>query len=293
MQWISLSLIAAFFYALRYIFVKKYLSQASSLVITFSVRFFGALLIAPLAFVIQARDVNAGLLMTTVLATSVLTAVSSVIQFYSVKNYDISSSLPFLSFVPFFMAFWVYIIHGALPGKYCIIGILLLCSGAYIIGRQNAGHTKQPAAGGGAALFFVSALILGLTTVLDKTAIESAGAGGVIYSICWNAFSALIFSPLFFAGKNSNLYISQFKSHFRHLFIQGVFGITAFAAQMLAVEYCRNSASNVVYVKSLTMLQIFFAVCISSVIFAERGASDRIPASALMIAGAAVIAAAK
>ncbi|HOD41182.1 MAG TPA: EamA family transporter [Candidatus Wallbacteria bacterium] len=293
MQWISLSLIAAFFYALRYIFVKKYLSQASSLVITFSVRFFGALLIAPLAFVIEARGFNANLLMATVVATSVLTAVSSVIQFYSVKNYDISASLPFLSFVPFFMAFWVYVIHGALPGKYCLAGIFLLCSGAYIIGRQNAVHDRAPAAGGGAALFFISAIILGLTTVLDKTAIESAGAGGIIYSICWNAFSALIFCPLFFAGKNSKIYISQFKSHFLHLFIQGFFGITAFASQMLAVEYCKNSASNVVYVKSLTMLQIFFAVAISSVIFGERGAGARITASVLMIAGAAIIAAAK
>ena len=304
MLWIGLSLISAFFYSLRYIVIKKYLGGASSFVIAFSMRFFGALAIAPFAFTAGGGAIDDGLFWAVIFATASLTGISSLIQFHAVKNFEISASLPFLSFVPFFMTFWAYLIFGSAPGIYSSFGMLLLCSGAYALNREKGkGSDSGPAKtfsnwfygffNGGGALFFVSAAILGLTTVLDKLAIENAGAGGLRYSICWNAFSALLFSPFFFMTENYERRVSQFGAHLGYFALQGVLGIAAFASQMLAVEYCKDTAANVIYVKSLTMLQILFAVVIASFVFDEKNGKARLAASIAMVAGAALIAAAR
>ncbi len=304
MLWIGLSVLSAFFYSLRYIVIKKYLGGASSFVIAFSMRFFGALAIAPFAFVPGGGAIDGKLFWAVILATAALTGISSLIQFHAVKNFEISASLPFLSFVPFFMTFWAYLIFGSLPGIYSALGMLLLCSGAYSLNREKEAGGGPGAAGagpeglrgflnGGGALFFASAAILGLTTVLDKLAIENAGAGGLRYSICWNAFSALLFSPFFFMRENYRSRVSQFEAHLGYFALQGVLGIAAFAAQMLAVEYCKHAAANVIYVKSLTMLQILFAVVIASFALGEKNGKRRAAASIAMAAGAALVAAAR
>lgn len=299
MSWVAFSLLAALFYALRYVLIKKYLSGASSFVIAFSMRFFGALASAPLIFLAGPGRIEGRLFWAVIAATGVLTGISSLIQFHALKNFEISSSLPFLSFIPFFMAFWVYLIFGSLPGIHSSFGMLLLCSGAYALNRAAApapgekARTGAPYAFGGGALFFISAAILGLTTVLDKLAIENAGAGGIRYSICWNAFSTILFAPFFAAGARRRGYMRQFRSHLGAFALQGALGAAAFCCQMLAVEYCRHAAADVIYVKSLTMMQIFFAVVIAASAFGEKSGKAGIAASAAMIAGAAVVSASK
>ncbi len=293
MAWIYLSLAAAFFYAFRYIIIKKHLSSCDTAVITFAARFFGALFITPALFFIQIpAGASSPLFWKTILATSSLTGIASMMQFHSIKKHDISSSLPFLSFVPLFMVFFVYIIFGELPDPRAAAGIIFLCGGAFIINRAAlppSSGAPERALAPGAVLFFLASIILGLTTALDRLAIVEAGAGGLAYTIFWNAFSALLFSLIFLDAKNRRAYISQISSHTGAFVLQGLFGIAAFASQMLAVEYARDVSANVIYVKTLTLLQLFIGVVFGITMFGEKNAGRKVAGALIMLSGAIII----
>jgi len=293
MAWIYLSLAAAFFYAFRYIIIKKRLSSCDTAVITFASRFFGALFITPALFFFEIPGgASSPLFWKTILATSSLTGIASMMQFHSIKKYDISSSLPFLSFVPLFMVFFVYIIFGELPDPRAAAGIVFLCAGAFVINRQTLSPVSGTASGPinrGAALFFLASIILGLTTALDRLAIVESGAGGFAYTVFWNAFSALLFSLIFLDRKNRRAYIGQIAANSGAFILQGLFGIAAFAAQMLAVEYARDVSANVIYVKTLTLLQLLIGVLFGITMFGEKNAGGKISGSLIMLSGAVII----
>lgn len=330
MSWIHLSLAAAFFYAFRYVIIKKRLSSCDTAVITFAARFFGALFITPALFFIKTPPgASSPLFWKTILATSTLTGVASMMQFHSIKKHDISSSLPFLSFVPLFMVFFVYVIFGELPDPRAAAGIIFLCAGAFVINRgsptplasRNAETTplqhltaapphcssvSQPHCSSltaasphcsslvsfknpGAVLFFAASIILGLTTALDRLAIVESGAGGLAYTIFWNIFSALLFSLIFLDDKKRRIYIEQIRSHLGFFTLQGFFGIAAFAFQMLAVECARDISANVIYVKTLTLLQLLIGVIFGIAMFGEKEPGRKIAGSLIMLSGAVII----
>ncbi|HNY11883.1 MAG TPA: DMT family transporter [Candidatus Wallbacteria bacterium] len=294
MGWIYLSLAAAFFYAFRYIIIKKHLSSCDTAVITFAARFFGALFITPaLFFVSIPAGASSPLFWKTILATATLTGIASMMQFHSIKKHEISSSLPFISFVPLFMVFFVYIIFGELPDPRAAGGMIFLCAGAFVINGEAGspafstflGASKNP----GAILFFLASIILGLTTALDRLAIVESGAGGLAYTIFWNVFSALLFSAIFLNPESRRGYVNQIAAHPCAFTLQGFFGIAAFASQMLAVECARDVSANVIYVKTLTLLQLFIGVIFGIAMFGEKNPRKKIAGSLLMLSGAIII----
>lgn len=291
--WINLSLLAAAFYAARYATIKKYLSGQDTLFIAFVSRAVGALCMLPALRFCAPASLDAPLFFKVIAATSVLTAAASVMQIHAVKKYEMSASVPFLSFVPLFMIVFVYAIFGEMPRRASLAGVLLLCAGG--AGLNFSGDASVSGLAGsflksrGSVIFFCVAAILGLTTTLDRLAIVDAGGGGLYYSVCWNVFSALLFALLIAGRRKAPQYLAALKQKAAPLIMQGVFGIAAFALQMTAVEYARNVSANVVHVKSLTLLQAVFAVAAGIGLFGEKGAARKIIASGAMAGGAALI----
>jgi len=59
--------------------------------------------------------------------------------------------------------------------------------------------------------------------------------------------------------------------------------------RMMAVEYARDVFANVIYVKALTLLQLFIGVIFGIVLFKEGNAMFRLAGSFFMLAGAVVV----
>jgi drug/metabolite transporter (DMT)-like permease len=283
MPWILLSLLAALCYALRFVVVKQRLQGMESSIIVLCSRGMGTLLVVPLVCFAPIKDVTSPLLWGTIVTTALLTVVASLMQIHAVKRYDLSSSLPFLAFVPLFMVLSVYLIFQETPKHEAFYGVLLLCGGALVInGKQKSTR--------GSHLFFVVAVIYGLTTTLDRLAIDTAGGGGVGYSFLWNAFSTVLFLPLIMAGNKRQQRRQQIVTNIGPLLLQSILGIVAFTAQMVAVDLARSVTANVIYVKALTLLQLLFGAMFGIVLFNEGQARRRLLAASVMIVGAVVIA---
>ena len=141
MLWILLSLNAAFFYALRYVIIKKYLSEMNTFLLVFTARTSGFLCLLPFLYNQEISISDPWLFWQIIIVTSLLTAVASIMQIHSLKNYDLSSSVPFLSFVPLFMVISVLVIFKELPGENSVIGIVILCIGGYVINLKKVFST--------------------------------------------------------------------------------------------------------------------------------------------------------
>lgn len=291
MNWILLSMLSAFFFSFRYVVIKKFLHQADTLFMAFAYRFFGALYLLPLLFIYEIPALTDLVFWKVVIFTSVLTALASILQLKAIQKYDLSSSVPFMSFIPLFMIFTVYFVYKELPGKIAIPGIVLLATGAVIINYQKKQtfkkYLKNIVSNRGALLFFGVALIFGITTTFDRKAIEITN--GFTYTFIWHIVSILLFSSIFLQRKKNNYYIQQMKSHFKAFMLQGLMGIMAFLCQMIAVEKAREIEANVIYIKAITLLYILISVLFGIWIFKEKSLFPRFIGSAIMLAGALII----
>jgi len=290
MGWILLSLNAAFFFALRYVVIKKYLPGVSSVVLAFTGRLTGLVMLLPLLLWQDAPVGNVFLFWSVVAATSILTAAASLMQLHAVKKHDLSSSIPFLSFVPLFMIAGVYVLFGETPTLRSLAGIVMLALGAYVLNMERGMALTAPfsalAANRGGMLFLGVALIFGVTTSLDRVAIDTAGGGGFAYSLYWHLFSVVLFAMIFMNRAKAPGYVREIRRSVVPLVVQGAFSIIAFYSQMTAVELAKNVEANVIYVKGLTMMQLFIGVMFGVTLFGERNAPSRIAGSLLMIGGA-------
>lgn len=293
MLWIWLSILASVFFALRHVVIKKYLSNTDTMLTAFSTRLFGFLYLIPFLYYYKLEGVYSIEFLGTTLITALLTAIASIMQLKAIQKFDLSSSVPFLAFIPLFMILPVYLIFGELPNYFSIIGLLVLSFGGVLVNSSgqhdlfkifmNILNNK------GSLLFLGVALIFGITTTIDRIAIVSANNSGFTYTFVWHIISTLIFSFIFLNVKKIPFYISESKKYGKWLAIQGLFGIIAFLMQMIAVEYAKQVNANVIYIKAITLLQLLISVLFGIIIFKEKHAKYRIAGAIFMIIGAIVV----
>lgn len=58
---------------------------------------------------------------------------ASLFKLYAIKKYDLSSSVPYLSFVPLFMIISVFTIFGELPSFLALTGVVVMAAGAFAV----------------------------------------------------------------------------------------------------------------------------------------------------------------
>ena len=293
MLWIWLSLIAAFFFAIRHVIIKRYLANADVLLTAFVYRLFSILYLLPLLFLYDLVRIESLKFWIVTLFTAILTAGASIMQIKALQKYDLSSSVPFLAFVPLFMILPVYFLFHELPDLTSLLGVILLSLGAIIINATNKNDLflifRNFIRNKGAILFFGVAILYGISTTYDRVAILEAENSGFTYTFYWHVISVFIFSLIFFNFKRIPYYISDIKIHIKGFALQAFFGIVAFFMQMLAVEFAKNVIANVLYIKAITLFQLLISVFFGIILFKEKNAIYRIVGAVAMITGAIII----
>jgi len=293
MLWIWLSLIAAFFFAIRHVIIKKYLSNADVLLTAFIYRFFSILYLLPLLFFYDLVKIVSIKFWIVTLFTAILTAGASIMQIKALQKYDLSSSVPFLAFVPLFMILPVYFLFHEVPDLFSFFGVILLSAGAIVINSTNKNGLflffRNFITNKGSILFFGVAIIYGISTTYDRVAILEAENSGFTYTFYWHVISVFLFSLIFLNFKKIPFYISDVKNHIKGFALQAFFGIAAFFMQMLAVEFAKNVNANVLYIKAITLFQLLVSVFFGIILFKEKNAIYRIIGAFAMIIGAIII----
>jgi drug/metabolite transporter (DMT)-like permease len=289
LMWIALSLAASLFFALRYILIKKYLTNCDSLLISFATRVFSLLFLLPLLAVFPLHNWTTPLFWGVIACTAMFTGIATVVQVHAIKRYDLSSSLPFLAFVPLFMIGSVYLVFGEAPDLRSCAGVLLLSLGAFVVHFDRKQGLPSLWAARGAGLFLLVAVIYGFTTTFDRLAISTNASGGFTYTFFWHVASVALFALIFIDHRKAPAYRDQIIHQWPVFAMQGLLAVLAFLCQMWAVETARGVAANVIYVKALTMLEILLGAIAGIWLFREKNAASRIAGTLLMLIGAAIV----
>ena len=274
--WILLAIISGVFVSLRELYIKKYIKQSPE-IISFTTRFYGSIVFIIIAFrgniVINNLPVFIGVTALTV----IVTAVATLIRLKLITTEDLSLTTPWLGCIPIFVVLWSILLYQELPKGPALIGIALVCIGAFTINLQS-GRIRMNRAS--LWMLFI-AILLGLTTSVDKIVIRASSA--ITYSLLWTIASAIL---MYGVAKTKTKRVLLFD---KHLIIQAVLWVGEFLFQMLAIQNISHISSGQTYVKTLTMLNIVITTVISSLVFREKERKKRIISAVLIFLGAIIV----
>lgn len=274
--WILFAVFSGVFVSLREIYIKKYCKQQPE-VISFTTRLYGSFLIAIIASQNKIVIYNFPVFLGVTILTVVITAFTTVVRLKLIKEEDLSLTTPWLGAVPLFMVLWSAVIYRSLPNTISFIGILFVCIGAFIINLKGKTFQVKKAS----LLMLLIALLLGLTTSLDKIAIGASSA--ITYSLLWTILSAVF---MFGIAKKKTQKVQILD---RHLMVQAVLWVGEFVLQMLAVQSVSIEDSGPTYVKTLTMMNIVITTFIGGIVFKEGDKKRRRLSAVLIFIGAVIL----
>jgi len=274
--WIIFAIISGIFVSLRELYIKKYIKQSPE-IISFTTRFYGSIIFIIFAFQGNIRITNIPVFIGITLLTVIITAITNLVRLKLIKEEDLSLTTPWLGCIPMFVVFWSMLIYRELPGIQALFGIVLVCVGAFTINLQGRRLQFNKAS---IWMLFI-AILLGLTTSVDKIAIGASSA--ITYSLIWTITSAVLMYGVA-KTKTKKVIIAD-----KHLVLQAVLWVGEFLFQMLAMQNISQLSSGQTFVKTLTMLNIMITTIISSIVFGEKERRKRIISAVFIFIGAVIV----
>ena len=274
--WIPFAIISGIFVSLREMYIKKFIKQSPEM-ISFTTRFYGSIIFIIIAFQGNIRISDIPVFIGITALTVVITAVATLNRLRLIKAEELSLTTPWLGCIPMFVVLWSAFIYKELPGLPALLGILLVCIGAFTINLQKGRIEIKRA-----SLWMLAvAVMFGLTTSVDRLAIGASSA--ITYSLIWTLSSAIL---MYVVAKSKTKKVIIYD---RHLLIQAVLWVGEFLFQMLAVQNLSHVSSGQTYVKTLTMLNIVITTIFSGIIFGEKERTKRVISAVLIFVGAVIV----
>ncbi len=274
--WILYALISGIFVSLREMYIKRYIRQSPE-IISFTTRFYGSFIFIIFALQGNIKITNIPVFIGITAVTVIITAFATLIRLHMIKTEELSLTTPWLGLVPMFIVLWSILLYREFPAGTALIGIILVCIGGFIINLQGGRIEIKRAS----LWMLLTALMLGLTTTLDKLAIGASSA--ITYSLIWTITSTVF---MYGIAKRKNKKVMLLD---KHLMMQAVLWVGEFLFQMLAVQSISTISSGQTYVKTLTMLNIVVTTVVSSLIFQEGNRRKRIFSACMIFLGAVLV----
>jgi len=216
------------------------------------------------------------------LATAVLTSTQAL------KLADASLVTPLLVFSPVFTLLGSAVFLSEIPSARGVLGVGLVLFGAYWLNHHSGASWLAPlkslALTPGVALVLLAGLLWAVTPLLEKTAIQHTNPESPRFA----AFTAtgllvIILTPAVIRRRASS--VGKLFLHRRELALAGLIAGTA-----PVLGYTALSLGLVGYVTTLFKLSTVLTVIWGFLFLKERGLANRLPGSAVMVAGAILIA---
>lgn len=274
--WLLFAAISGVFVSFRELYIKKYIKQSPEL-ISFTTRFYGSMVFIIISFQGNIKINNIPVFIGITLITVVVTALATVMRLKLIKEEELSLTTPWLGVIPMFVVLWSILLYGEFPGIISAIGIILVCLGAFTINFKKKGFKMNRAS----LWMLLIAILLGLTTSLDKLAIASSSA--TTYSLIWTISSAALMYGVAKRRTKKVLLVDK------HLIIQALLWVVEFLCQMLAVQLIADTSSGSSYVKTITMINIVITTVAGSMVFKEKDRLKRLISALLIFAGAVIV----
>jgi uncharacterized membrane protein len=207
------------------------------------------------------------------------------LYFRALQISPISLCLPFLAFTPIFLIPTGYFLLGELPPWIKLAGVLLVVAGSIVMHRELFSISffepfRAIIRERGSRYMLIVAFIFSITNPLDKILVTMSDA--LTQSVSY-AVALLIFFTGFAIAKKSDLR-KVVKSMPGWIVLAGILDAIALLMQFISHNYI-----DVVITISVKRAGIILAVLMGWLIFKERGITDKLIASSVMLAGVLII----
>lgn len=252
----------------KVLIVKHLCQKINSRIVVLSGRVTSAAVLIPILF-IQGIGFPTDIIFWAVIAvTSLITAVAAVWTTDAVKFGNLTVVMPMQATAPVFSQLFLWAVLHELPQKTETLILMLLSMAA--VGFTLYAANKDKASGGKAIytlLSLAAAVLIGISTILDRTAISRVAQGAIAYSACWNLFSAILMAAEI--ARSRTWKTLQWES-WKPLGIYSALSLAMFLSQQLAIQNSLTIPGAVVNVKAITMIRLPILVIIGIVLFGER-----------------------
>src|SRR6266498_3535236 len=288
-MWAVLALGAAVLTSFNPILYKRMLRDADVIVVVWGVTLLSLPLLGLFTFVFTPRLPTVDVLFVVgVLGSAVLNAGAHLASTRALKLADASLVTPLLIFSPVFTALISAMFLNEIPSGRGLLGVGFVLVGAYWLNRSPGVGWLMPfialALTPGVILVILAGLLWAVTPLFEKTAIlHTTPENPRFAAFVLTALLTFILTPFVIVrGKSA---IAQLSTHRRELILAA---LIAGIAPVLG--YTAFSLGFVGYVTTLFKLSTLLTVIWSSLFLKERGLTQRLPASLVMVIGAILIA---
>ena len=288
MDWISLTLLSAFFLATADTLSKRYLSHyrpGELVLVRFGVS--GALLLPLVLW--QPWPQLSPAFWGWMTASLPLELLAMWLYMRAIRESPLSLTLPYLAFTPVFNTLTGYLLLGETVSLTGFSGILLVVLGAWLLNLDTTPHGGVPnllapfraiTRERGSRLMLMVAAIYSLTSVTSKGALLHVNPGffGPFYFLVLGTASVLVF-----ASRDVSSWRAMGKHPWAHL------GVGVFMAGMVVTHFYAIVHIEVAYMVAVKRTSLLFGIVYGAWLFGESGLKKNLAAGMLMVLGVFLI----
>lgn len=265
--WIVMSLAAMAANAGKVLTIRRFCGGVDSTLLVLCSRALSAVVLLPILILTGNSIPLSPVFWGVVAITAIITAVASVLLTEAIKKGTMAAVMPAQATVPIFMLVFLVVCFGEHPSARSIFWTVAAvgCLGATLYFSSPAKTHSKTTVFTGFSIF--AAVLFGIGTVLDRTAITAAAGGALAYSACWNFTSAVILGAQCWR-KRINWHVS--KKDVAAVLVFSLLALGAFFCQQYAVQLSALLAGGVVNVKTIVMLHLPIVVAANYLIFSEK-----------------------
>jgi drug/metabolite transporter (DMT)-like permease len=268
-NWVLFSLLAMTAEVGKVLAVKHLCRGINSRIVVLSSRVVSAAALTPILFVCGVGFPVDAIFWVVIVVTSLITAVASVWMTDAVKFGNLTAVMPMQAAAPVFSLLTLWLGWHETPEKAESIVLMLLSMAAVGVTLYAANRDKT--SGGNpfyTVLSLAAAILFGVSTILDRTAIGRVAQGALAYTACWNLFSAFLMAAETARTKAwQGVLLSR---SWLPLTVYSLAALAAFISQQYAVQQSLAISGAVVNVKSIVMLHLPVLVVLGMLVFRER-----------------------
>ena len=271
---IALSFVVAITEAFKNIFVKKGALKFSTVMTAWSWQTTSLIIMIPVLFVVGVPRLNSAFWISSSVKV-VLNAAALFLYAKSLKKTDISLAIPMLALTPLVVVVVSYFLNGELPTLLGNAGIFVIIVGTYLLnfkkGTKNLlAPFKEVFDNKGVFYMFLVAIIWGVTSSLDKTAVINSSP--LFYAAYVAIITSILFTPLVIIKHSRELRKVFSVKNIKALLPIGLLDGIVVSSQMVAV-----SLTVTAYVISIKRSSIIFSTFLAYIFFKEKIRKRMVP----------------
>jgi drug/metabolite transporter (DMT)-like permease len=220
-------------------------------------------------------------------ANALLNLASAYLFVSALRMGELGVTVPLLALTPIFMIPVEWVLLGAVPGPGALLGIVLVVIGVYLLNFTDPREGllepfRALARDPGARRILLVAMLWSVSSVIDRVAVLESSAG--FYGAALSGSLAILFLPLL-AFRTGGVRAALRPAGLGAWLLHGILFGAMFILQMEALRL--TLAAHVISFKRTGAL---LSVVIGAIFFREVGLRPRLTGTAIIIAGATVLA---